>query len=491
MRNLNKYLLLFLIIDLVFPVTCECQNIDSNEWQAGVSSIDITPSMPMWMAGYGSRTKPGNEVAHPLHAKALALKDGSGKVALIITLDILGVPANLRKMVEEHVSEKYGIDPSYLLMSYSHTHSGPEVRSIETSLFKRDPARTELVNKYRTELEEKILKVTGDAFSHMAPVKLGYGKAKAGFAMNRRMDYSLPEDDPGYGKAPSSSGPVDHDVPVLQVTGADGKLIAVIFSYACHATNIGNYTFHGDYPGFAQHYLEESHKGATALFMAGCGADQNPHPRGDMVNGFNGLDLAKMHGRTLALAVEAALNSHPQPVEPQLESILETASLEYLTAPSHDELKKRTEAKDATTRENALVLLEWMERDGKLPRSYQYPVQVIRFGKDLTIVALASEVVVDYSLRLKRELAGDVWVTAYSNDFLGYIPSLRIWSEGGYEGGNSLTFTSTTLYRGAAHPDIWAPTVEKTIISKVHEINGKIIDKLNSISKEKTTGSKD
>ncbi len=470
-----------LFATLILNQEVKGQSLTDPQWQAGVSSIDITPSMPMWMAGYGSRNKPGNEVAHPLHAKALALKDGTGKVALIITLDILGVPANLRKMVEKQVSENYGISPSYLLMSYSHTHSGPEVRSIETALFKRDPARTELVNKYRAELEEKILKVAGEAFSRMVPAKLSYGKAKAGFAMNRRIDYSLPENDPGYGKAITSNGPVDHDVPVLRVTDANDKLMAIIFSYACHATTLGNYTFHGDYPGFAQHYLEESHEGATALFIAGCGADQNPHPRGDMVSGLNGLDLAKMHGRTLALAVEAALNSHPRTVEPRLESILETASLEYLTVPSYDELNKRTEAKDAATRENAQVLLEKLERDGKLPRSYSYPVQVMRFGKDLTLVALASEVVVDYSLRLKRELPGDVWVAAYSNDFLGYIPSFRIWKEGGYEGGNSLTFTSTTLYRGAAHPDIWAPTVEKNIISKVNEINGKINDKLNTI----------
>jgi hypothetical protein len=265
----------------------------------------------------------------------------------------------------------------------------------------------------------------------------------------------------------------------LRVTDADNKMIAVIFGYACHATTLGNYTFHGDYPGFAQHYLEESHAGATALFMAGCGADQNPHPRGEMVNGLNGLDLAKMHGRTLALAVEAALNAHPRPLVPRLESIIEPASIEYLNVPSLEELKKATEAKDAGTRENAGVLLEWMKRDGKLPRSYSYPVQVMRFGSDLTLVALASEVVVDYSLRLKRELPGDVWIAAYSNDFLGYIPSFRIWKEGGYEGGNSLTFTSSTLYRGAAHPGIWAPTVEKIIISKVHEINGKINDKLN------------
>jgi hypothetical protein len=70
-------------------------------------------------------------------------------------------------------------------------------------------------------------------------------------------------------------------------------------------------------------------------------------------------------------------------------------------------------------------------------------------------VALGSEVVVDYSLRLKRELGGDaaVWVAGYSNDYTGYIPSLRVLKEGGYEAQAG-----------------WADTVEERIVGKVHEL---------------------
>ena len=92
----------------------------------------------------------------------------------------------------------------------------------------------------------------------------------------------------------------------------------------------------------------------------------------------------------------------------------------------------------------------------------------------LTLVGLASEVVVDYSLRLKRELPGPLWVSAYNNDFMGYMPSHRVWLEGGYEGGGSLVFTSSSLYRGAVHPNIWAPTLEERIIAKVHELTRRL-----------------
>lgn len=455
--------------------TAIAQEKDNFIWNAGVASVNITPKLPMWMAGYGSRNRPGDEVVQPIHAKALAIEDKNGKIAVIVTLDILGIPRIVRDAVEEQVKSQFGVSPSYLMMNASHTHSGPEIRAIETFFGKENPQRTERVNLYRDNLEKKIVKVIEEAFSKMEPAKIGYAKGSAGFAINRRENYLLADDDIRKGLRPNTEGPVDHDVPILEVTSIDGSLVAVLFGYAAHATTIGGYAFHGDYAGFAQHHIEEFNPGAVALFMAGAGGDQNPHPRRNMVDGLSGYDLADMHGRTLALAVEAARNAHPILIEARLESILEEVQLEYLPAPGREELQRDAESSNRTVRENAQVLLGWLDRDGQLPIQYSYPVQVMHFGDELTLVALASEVVVDYSLRLKRELSGqNVWVASYSNDFLGYIPSHRIWLEGGYEGGDSMTFSSTTLYRGAAHPNIWAPTIEREIIKKVHELDGRI-----------------
>jgi len=93
-------------------------------------------------------------------------------------------------------------------------------------------------------------------------------------------------------------------------------------------------------------------------------------------------------------------------------------------------------------------------------------VHVVRFGGDLVLVAMPGETVVDYSLRIKAELAGPaVWVAGYSNDVFGYLPSLRVLQEGGYEGGGAMRYTSL--------PGPFAPSVEKLIVDKVHELAGK------------------
>jgi neutral ceramidase len=82
-------------------------------------------------------------------------------------------------------------------------------------------------------------------------------------------------------------------------------------------------------------------------------------------------------------------------------------------------------------------------------------------------VTLGGEVVVDYSLRLKRELGdGPVWVAGYSNDVFAYIPSARVLKEGGYEAAGAMRYTSL--------PGPFQPTVEDVIVSKVREMAGRL-----------------
>ena len=91
-------------------------------------------------------------------------------------------------------------------------------------------------------------------------------------------------------------------------------------------------------------------------------------------------------------------------------------------------------------------------------------MQVWRLGDQVLWVALGGEAVVDYSHRLKRELAGGpaVWVTAYANDVMAYIPSERVLEEGGYEGDTSM------VYYGL--PAKWAPGLEDKIVGTVKRL---------------------
>jgi hypothetical protein len=147
--------------------------------------------------------------------------------------------------------------------------------------------------------------------------------------------------------------------------------------------------------------------------------------------------------------------------------VLETVTLEFAEPPSREKLEEQAKSDNKYERRHAEVLLKELKEAGKIRPTYPYLVQVIEFGDDLTMVALAGEVVVDYSLRLKAELPGPhVWVAAYCNDVFGYLPSLRVLQEGGYEGGGAMRYTPL--------PGPFAPSVEKRVVDKVHELVNKV-----------------
>src|SRR5690606_6331639 len=107
---------------------------------------------------------------------------------------------------------------------------------------------------------------------------LAWGTSQATFAVNRRNN--PPGEVAQRRDAGTLLGPVDHDVPVLAAFDAENRLFALVAGYACHATVLSDYFVSGDWPGAAQAEIERRHPEAIALVWAGCGADQNPLPRG-------------------------------------------------------------------------------------------------------------------------------------------------------------------------------------------------------------------
>ena len=428
------------------------------EWKAGVARTTVTPEQALWMAGYAGRKSPAEGKEQELYAKALAIEDQAGTKLIIVTLDLISVPRPLRDGLEKSIRARHDLQPSALLLNCSHTHCGPELRTRQPANRSIYPSDPDTMMGYYMWLENRLNQLIDSALEDLSPARLSFGKARCGFAMNRRLPTER-----GFINSPYSDGPVDHDVPVLRVESTDKKLRAVLFGYACHNTTLGFMRWNGDYAGYAQEYFEADHPGVTALFMSGCGADQNPYPR-------RTLELAKKHGRSLATAVEAALIANPTTLRGTLKTAYENVSLSYATPPTREELTERAKSTNVYDRTYAEALLDELSENGKLRVSYPFPVQVVRFSDQLTLVALGGETCVDYSLRLKRELKGSqVWVAGYSNDVMAYIPSKRVLLEGGYESGSSMRYFRTTV-----HPAYWHESVEELIIGKVHDLNRRL-----------------
>jgi len=428
-------------------------------WKAGLAKIPITPQKPVWLTGYGARTKPFESILQEIFAKALALEDQSGKRAVLVATDLLGFPQEVARNIARQVEKRYGLARDRLVLSSTHTHGGPALAS-PTGLIYGPRTTSEQqrdVEDYTRELEGKVVAVVGKALDDLRPARLSFGHGEATFAMNRRQ-----KTEKGVIIGVNPQGPVDHDVPVLRVDSADGRLRGMVFGYACHNTTLGGniYQVHGDYAGFAQERLEKQHPGATAFFVEGCGGDANPNPRGT-------IELARQHGETLAAAVEKTLNGSLKPVRGPLKSAFEVVSLQFAAPPSREDLQTRLQQKDPYQQWQAKQMLQILDRDGRLPSEYPCPLQVWQFGQDLTLIAIGGEVVVDYALRLKKELGSDaLWVAGYANDVFAYIPSRRVLEEGGYEGTDAMI-----IY---VRPGPFTPSVEETIVQKIHELVGQV-----------------
>ena len=422
----------------------------ANEYKAGVARIDITPDGPIWMSGYADRKHPSEGVVQPLAAKALAIEDSKGARVVIVSTDLIGLPRQITDEVAARVQKQYGLERSHLVFNSSHTHTGPVVGPNLRMMFALDEENQRRIDAYSRKLTEDLFSVIGAALGDLAPAEISYATGQAHFAVNRREPTAN-----GMKIGVNPAGPFDPSVPVLKVTSADGKLRAVLFGYACHNTTLTGqfYQISGDYAGFAQAEMESAHPGAAALFIQLCGGDQNPNPRGS-------LQLAKTHGRTLAQEVDRVLTGPMQPLHSPLRAVyinVELAFRFYTRERFENDLKDANAAK--VHRAEAMLAAY----DTRHPvRSTPYPIQAIRFGKDLTLVALGGEVVVDYALRVKREYPGNIIVAGYSNDVMSYIPTARILQEGGYEAVDSM------IYYGQPGP--YADDVEERILDGIHKV---------------------
>ncbi|MFP6584474.1 MAG: neutral/alkaline non-lysosomal ceramidase N-terminal domain-containing protein [Candidatus Hydrogenedentota bacterium] len=444
----------FIVSGLVFffvaiPVLCHA------DMKVAFSTKVITPDSPVWMAGYASRTEAGSGKVHDLWAKAFAMEDASGNKVVILTADLIGLTLDVTDAVARRIEKRHGIPRSNLLFNASHTHSGPVVINDGLhTMYGLEGVEQERAETYAKGLHEKLYSVMDAAIRALEPGTVSWGVGEATFAQNRR-EYTAN----GVINRHNPIGPVDHDVPTLVARSTDGSIKGILFGYACHNTTVGFQEFSGDYAGYAQLHVEKAFPGATAMFAAGCGGDQNPLPRRTVA-------LAEKYGRELGEAVERVVEGELVPIDGPINTQYKIISLTLTAPPTEAEVTEQLKSDNKYVKLRAKKLKRLYETEGAIPTSIPYPVQVWKLGDTVQLTALGGEVTVDYSLLIKHHYPREKqFVMGYSNDCPAYIPSLRVLREGGYEGGDAM------VYYGIHGP--WAPSIEEDIMNAVHELAGR------------------
>jgi neutral ceramidase len=417
---------------------------ENADWLAGIASVKITPEKPVPLAGYASRVKPFESIDQDIYAKALVLKDTQGARAVLLTIDLCVLPADVGQTVRKRIAEKTQIEEASILLNVAHSHSAPAVSLDPKPESDAGAAYHDGTVEYTKWLCDRLVEVAEQAAAtgRMEPARLSWGTGVANFVMNRR-EFTVK----GVILGNNPRGLVDRSVPVLRVDAPDGKPRAVLFGYACHNTTMpaNRLAVSGDYEGYAKEYVQQHYPGAQAMFMTGCAGDANPYLR-------NNYQLTKDYGETLGKEVCRVMETKLQPVRGPLKCAEVTAALPLQT-PDRAALEAIATGPKGINKESAEKMLAILDAGGKLPAKYDAPVEAWQFGPDLTLIALPDEVVVEYVQDLERAVGPlRLWVSAYNQEVAGYIPSARILKEGGYE--------TRGLYFGAGW---FAPGVEEAL----------------------------
>ena len=442
------------LVAMVLVLFVASANVDAASWRVGIAKATITPATPVWLAGYGSKRVPDGKL-HDLWIKALALEDSQGHRAVLVTSDFQGIPKQFSDRVFAQLRQKLSLQRQQVMLSFSHNHCGPRLGDDLVDYYPVESEQVRLVDEYSAQMEIKLVALIEEALARLAPAQIAIGAGSATFAVNRRNNREV-EVPQMLAKGTPLAGPVDHAVPVMTVTRPDGRLDAILFGYACHPTTLSFTTWCGDYPGFAQLELEQSHPSATAMFVNTCGGDQNPLPR-------RSVELCQKYGHELAMGVDEALRQPLKPVSAELRTAFEYVDLPYLKVVDREDLHAAMQSSGVIRARWAARMLQKLDGGEKFSAAYPYPIHAWRLGDEMLVIGMGAETVVDYALRFKREFGSGTWVFGYTDDMIAYIPSRRVWEEGGYEGGSNLFEYGRPALRCAGD-------IEDRIAASVHKL---------------------
>lgn len=415
---------------------------ESPSHDVGFAKVDITPGYNMRLSGFAARQQESVGVREPIFARAMAIRSQvGGEPVVLVTVESIGVPMFVRDEVASRLHGKRQIANERFALCSTHSHTTPALDKVLPTLFGAPvPAEEQQrIARYTRELTDKIEQAALAALDDMRPARLAYGIGSVGFSINRR----------------TRGGPVDHDLPVMAVTDENGKIRGVWTNYACHCVVLSDLKVSGDWAGYGAKELERIFPDCVACISIGCGADSNPQSG---VTGDKG-EVAEKYGHEVAAEVERVVHSSMTPIADDVVCQLAKIELPLAAIPTREEWVERAK-QPSYPGYYARVELARLDAGEKLPTEIPFVVQSWKFGKTLACVFLSGEVVVDYSLRLKKECdAPRLWVNAYSNDVPCYVPSERVLKEGGYEGGGAM------VYYG--WPAAFAPGLEDKIVGAV------------------------
>jgi neutral ceramidase len=347
-----------------------------------------------------------------LHAKILVL-EGSQQAFALVTLDLVGVqpPAQLDR-IRARVKAATGI--ADVIFNASHTHSGP--------LLSDDPP------KWQLQMADDIEAGIERAWKGRQAARIGIATGSVRLGHNRLYDM---EDGKGKmlwrNETRIPTAPVDPTVMVLRVDAEDGKPIAVLVNYACHAVVLGpeNLEYSADYPGEMARTVEGAYPGAVCLFVQGGAGNINPYyDKTPLIE--DAVGLMRETGRRLAREVLRVSEGSKPHAAPDLDLRIARDTLQFKARFSREKVLAGLDPAK-------LSLSARLHIDAATRGPYEAPVTTVLLGREFAFVGVPCEIFVDFQMNLRERVTDfPVIFAGYTNRNLGYVPTIKAAVDGGY-----------------------------------------------------------
>lgn len=385
----------------------------TQEAMASCASVDITPTKPVPLAGYGERTGVFEGIADPLEANVMTYRHG-GKEVTLVAADLLYCGDELRTALQERLGMT--ASPECLFLSASHTHSAPMTQFGTPSIGVPDSNYVEFV-------AERITGAINSARQSFAPAAVTYHRGVADHSMNRRLKrVRIGRNGAGYRSdmGPNPEGERDEQISSLRISSKEGTLRAVIWSYACHPAISPEFNMvSADYPGVVRQRLRQVYGKIPVLFLQGFSGDLRP-PFRARVNGLKPLVLRICHGPRFGRPSLREWESWASSLSDCVQQALDAEGIKVAGGPL------------STSRQTVV----WPGVRWSSSRHRDLTFHVIALG-EVALVGIGAEVVARYRDVAEKIFAGyKIFPVGCIDQIWAYLPADQMISEGGYEVGD-------------------------------------------------------
>jgi len=400
--------------DLKMPEIKDCR--------VGVAQVDITSPLGSNLGGY-FHARRAKEVRGKLYTRTMVIESGGKRIAVVAN-DLLYITDEISIQAKEKISSSCGLSPEDIMITASHTHTGPSLLTIPELPYDHDPA-------YVAELIEKIVKCVREACTTMFDAEIYFGKTEAeGFSINKlcRMKngkdiYDTRPMDGGKDGRIGFSAPLDNSVQVLCIKDTEKKIKAFAINYACHP-NSGPDVIWAEWPGEMAETISLVYgQDVPCLFLQGTAGDVDcmyklPHEQ--IGRGIAGAAIMAAERELTPLSVLPVDSRLTYVPIPRLSKTPETDRI-------MNELRKKPDL--SVPEKSWLTNYDLWNPE---PREIKVPIHCLRMG-NIAIVGMPWEIFTSIGLEIKKySPAANTMVVELANTRCGYLPPIEQAHREGY-----------------------------------------------------------